>query len=151
MGEVSAVDRTKVHSLIDKVYSRYYVAINELTKQKNNFQVQLQRLLEAVKSGFDPALIADEANSIKEQINSVNLKIKHLKSNPPSQLSVSEEEIKNFFNNFMATFNNATIPERKKLIRTFVRHLELDPKNNLVRVSFYPDQVVHSIGVGDGT
>lgn len=51
----------------------------------------------------------------------------------------------------MTTFKEATIPEQKKLIRTFVRQLELDPKNKEVKVSFYPDHLVHSIGVGDGT
>jgi len=35
---------------------------------------------------------------------------------------------------------------RKKLIRTFIRELILDPEKQEVRVSFYPDFLVHSIG-----
>ena len=36
-------------------------------------------------------------------------------------------------------------------IRTFVRQLELDPKNKEVRAAFYPDKVVQSIGAWNRT
>lgn len=42
------------------------------------------------------------------------------------------------------------MPEKKKLIKTFIRKIELDPVKKEVRVMFFPD-LVHSIGVGRGT
>lgn len=141
----------EVQEDINTGFKEYNSAIKNLTKEKNSLEQQIQRLLDAVKSGFNPSLIANEANSLQEQISLVDVKLKHLKDNPPSQLSFSEEEIRQFFSNFMVTFNEATVTERKKLIRTFVRQLILDPEKQEVRVSFYPDFVVHSIGVGGGT
>lgn len=132
-------------------YKEYNSALKDLTKQKSSLEQQVQRLLDAVKSGFNPALIAKEANDLQEQINLLDAKIKHLKNNPPSQLSIDEKEIRKFFTSFITSFNEATITERKKLIRTFIRELILDPEKQEVRVSFYPDHLVHSIGVGGGT
>ncbi|RJQ24720.1 MAG: hypothetical protein C4589_12510 [Peptococcaceae bacterium] len=132
-------------------FREYNGAIQESTKERNKYETQKQRLLDAVKAGINPSIIANEVNNLQEQMTELDAKIKHLKDNPPSQLSFDEEEIKRFFSSFVSAFNNATLAERKKLIRTFVKQLELDPQNKEVRVSFYSDQVVQSIGVGDGT
>lgn len=132
-------------------FKEYNGAIRELTKNKNNLETQKQRLLDAVKAGVHPSVIADEVNKLQGDIGQFEIKIKYLKDNPPSQLNFDEEEIRRFFSSFISTFDNATLPERKRLVRTFVRQLEMDPKNKEIRVSFYPDQVVHSIGVGGGT
>ena len=58
--------------------------------------------------------------------------------------------VKEFFMSFRPSFDAGTNNERKALIRTFIRQMELDPENKEVRVVFYPD-LVHRIGVGDGT
>ena len=131
-------------------FKEYNHALNDLTREKNNLDSQRQRLLDAIKHGIDPAAISDEVNKVQEQINQLDIKLSYLKNNPPSQLSFDEDEIRHFFSNFKTAFSEATIAERKRLIRTFIRHLELDPKNKEVRVAFYPDNVVQSIGAGNG-
>lgn len=136
---------------IQKGCKDYYKGIDELNKQKDTLEQQLKRLLDAVKAGFDPSIIANEANEVKDQIRELEGKIKIVKNNPPNQASIDEEEIKDFFINFSKTFENATIEERRKLVRTFVRQIELDPEMKEVRVQFYPDNIVHSIGAAEGT
>ena len=116
-----------------------------------NTQQQLNRLLNAVKAGFDPSIIAEEANALKDQLKELEVKIKHAKNNPPHQSTIDEEEIKSFFMNFSTTLKNAKIEERRKLLRTFTRQNEFDPKKKEVRVQFYPDNVVHRIGAAGGT
>lgn len=44
---------------------------------------------------------------------------------------------------------HSTIKEKRELIRTFVRHVELVPEKEEVKVEFYPDHLVQSIGAGD--
>ncbi len=136
---------------INAGYKEYNDTLKEFNKQKSNLVLQKQRLLDAIKSGIDPLLIKDEADNLTDQINQIDIKINYLKDNPPQNINFSEDEIRNFFSNFSLVFDNATMPERKKLIRTFVRQLELDPENEEIRVSFYPDHLVHRIGVGGGT
>ncbi len=126
----------------------YYSAIDELAKQKSTFEQQVQRLLDAVKAGFDPSVVKNEVNSLNNNIQESKAKINYLKSNPPTELSFDENEIREFFTSFTPTFNAATNMERKKLIRTFIRQMELDQENKEVRMMFYPD-LVHRIGVGD--
>lgn len=141
----------KVQDDINTGFKEYHQTIKDLLKQKASLETQLQRLLDAVKAGINPTAIAKEVNDLNEKVNSLEMKISFLKNNPPKNLVYEEDEIRQFFTNFTTVFENATIPERRKLIRTFVRHLELDPINKVVKVEFYPDHVVHSIGVGEGT
>jgi hypothetical protein len=140
-----------VNMLILSRHIHYNDALNNLNKEKNSLDSQRQRLLDAIKHGINPAAISNEINNVQEQIDQLDVKLGYLKNNPPTQLSFDETEIRRFFASFKTAFNEATAEERKKLIRTFVRHLELDPKNKEVRVAFYPDKVVHIIGAGNGT
>jgi site-specific DNA recombinase len=132
-------------------FKEYNHALNDLLKDKHSLESQRQRLLDAIKQGINPAAVTDEVNSVQEKINQLNTKLNYLKNNPPTQISFDEEEIRSYFSNFHKAFNEAGIPERKRLIRTFVRQLELDPKNKEVRAAFYPDKVVQSIGAGNRT
>jgi len=136
---------------INAGFKDYHNALGDLSKKKNQEEVQLQRLLDAVKAGFNPATIAKESNELQIKIDNLESKIRFLKNNPPKELAYDKNEISGFFTNFSTSFDNATIPERRRLIRTFVRHLEMDPEKEEIRVSFYPDNVVHSIGGGGGS
>lgn len=146
-----------INKLIDDVKTNiktgskeYYSAIAELEKQKTDLEEQARNILNAIKSGISLSLIQEEAASIEEAIKNINLKITHFKNNPPSELNFNENQIREFFMSFKPSFDAGTNAERKALIRTFIRQMELDPEKKEVRVVFYPD-LVHSIGVGDGT
>lgn len=54
----------EVQKDIQTGFKEYYSAIEEYNKQKNTLEQQVQRLLDAVKAGFDPSLIVDEANRL---------------------------------------------------------------------------------------
>ena len=61
------------------------------------------------------------------------------------------QEVEGFLANFDAVFEAGTPEERRRLVRTFVHRLELDPKEQEVRVEFYADLQVQSLGVRRGT
>lgn len=77
-------------------------------------------------------------------IRSTKVKIK--KEDLESEISSLK---KSFFTNFITAFENATIEEKRQLIGTFVRHIELVPDIKEIRIEFYPDHIVQSIGAGD--
>ncbi|MHB1421208.1 MAG: recombinase family protein [Bacillota bacterium] len=114
----------------------------------NNTSVK--RLLEAIKSGIDPSIVAGEVNNLKTENDSLEDKISILrKSFAHSSPVIDVQALRNFFINFNIALKNATIQERRQLIRTFVRHIELVPETKEIRVEFYPDHIVQSIGAGD--
>ncbi|MDW7652140.1 MAG: recombinase family protein [Bacillota bacterium] len=128
----------------------YYGTIDDFVKQKKDLEQQARNLANAIKNGISLSIIQDEATTIQQEISEVQAKITYLKNNPPTELNFDEEQIKEFFLSFRPSFDAGTNSERKALIRTFIRQMELDPENKEVRVVFYPD-LVHRIGVGDGT
>jgi len=65
------------------------------------------------------------------------------------ETKIDANALRVFFTNFKTAFENATIKEKRELMRTFIRHLELIPENEEIRVEFYPDNIVQSIGAGD--
>lgn len=46
----------------------------------------------------------DEVNKLKEQVDSVDSKIKYLNDNPPDNIYYDEKEIRNFHKNFPHIF-----------------------------------------------
>lgn len=47
---------------------------------------------------------------VNEKTDTLEMKIKYLKNNPPRQLDYEEDEIRQFFTSFSTVFDNATIP-----------------------------------------
>lgn len=124
-------------------------SVNELTINLKKANQEIQRLLDAIKKGIDPSLIADEINRMKSQKDDIESKIKSLERSYSQDYDVDVKALKEFFSNFRIAYDNATNTEKKDLIRTFVRHIELHPNTEEIKIEFYHDQVVQSIGLGE--
>ncbi|PKM77829.1 MAG: hypothetical protein CVU90_05105 [Firmicutes bacterium HGW-Firmicutes-15] len=139
----------QVHKDLNAVYKGYHDVLNNLSRVRTNLATQQQELMDIGKTGYHPDDIAKETTHLQININNLELKMKSLKSNPPRDLAHENNKIVRFSTKFSTTFNNASIPERRKLIRTFIKCLEMDPEKKEIRITLYPDSIVHSIGVGD--
>jgi site-specific DNA recombinase len=129
----------------------YHESISNLNSTIGKYEKERANLVLAVKNGLNEKVVTDELNALQTKIESAEAELKELKDNPPRSLKESEESlIRSFLQSFSNAFENATIPEKKELIRTFVRSMILDTKKQEVRVTYYPD-LVHRIGVGRGT
>ncbi|TJY42224.1 hypothetical protein E5161_09450 [Cohnella pontilimi] len=124
-------------------------SISELTTNLKKANQEIQRLLDAIKKGIDPSLIADEINRMKSQKYDIETIIKSLKRSYSQDYDVDAESLKLFFSNFRIAYDNATNTEKNDLIRTFVRQIELHPNMEEIKIEFYHDQVVQSIGLGE--
>jgi hypothetical protein len=94
-------------------------------------------------------LIAEEINRKKGQKDDIEGKIKALKRSYSQEYNVNVVVLKEFFSNFRMAYDNATNSEKRELIRTFIRHIELHPDTEEIKIEFYHDQVVQSIGLGE--
>jgi hypothetical protein len=123
--------------------------IASFTKEVKECDTQISRLMDAIKSGIDASLIVTEVNTLKQKRDDLSSQIAALKASSKQETKVDTHMLRQFFTNFSTAYNGATIAEKRDLIRTFVRHIELVPDTKEIRVEFYPDQTVQSIGVGD--
>ncbi len=147
----------KVEVLINDISSNISKKNKEVDKSMVNFKRQLsncdleiKRLLDAIKSGIDPSIVLDEVNALKLKKDKIESDIDTLnKSIPSDYKTIDIDKLRTFFLNFKPVFDNATIVEKRQLIRTFVRHIELVPETKEIRIEFYPDHIVQSIGAGD--
>lgn len=141
-----------ISSNISKKNKEIDRSIASLKRQLSNCDLEIKRLLDAIKSGIDPSIVLDEVNSLKDKKDKLESDINTLnKSFASDKKNIDIDLLKNFFLNFKSVFDNATIVEKRQLIRTFVRHMELIPETKEIRIEFYPDQIVQSIGAGDRT
>jgi len=132
------------HSEFDKMVDGY-------NKQAKECDVQIKRLLDAIKSGVDASLISDEVNGLKQKKDDLESQIAALKKSYTKDDHIDPNVLRSFFVNFTTAYSNATIQEKRDLIRTFIRHIELVPETKEIRAEFYPDQTVQSIGVGEAS
>ncbi|MDD4801567.1 MAG: recombinase family protein [Syntrophomonas sp.] len=122
----------QVQNDINAVYKGYHDILNNLSRVKNQLENEAQELTDA---------------DLLMKINKLESKIRSLKNNPPRALPTGKNNILQFSASFSATFYKADISHRKQLVRYFVRDLEMDPVNKEIRVTLYPDNIVHSICV----
>jgi len=130
------------HTEIDK-------QISSLAKESKECELQITRLMDAIKSGVDASLVATEVNTLKRKKDDLNSQITALKSSHRQEVKVDTNALRQFFTNFPTAYDEATTAEKRDLIRTFVRHIKLMPESKEIRIEFYPDKTVQSIGVGD--
>jgi len=124
-------------------------SISALSKQLKDYDVQITRLLDAIKSGVDPTLISSEVNALKQKKDTLESQIASQKLSYSKDNEIDVKAVRNFFTHFSTAYKNATNKEKRELIRTFVRHIELVPDTKEIRVEFYPDHTVQSIGAGE--
>ena len=123
-------------------------SLSNLESQLKKCDLEIKRLLDAIKSGIDPSLITEEVNNLKEKKEDLGAKISNVKKSYRNQGKIDVETLKCFFANFGQAYKNANVREKRGLIRTFVRHIELKPEAEEIQVEFYPNNIVQSISVG---
>ncbi len=131
--------------------SQYRRDLDELERRGKDLVAQRTRLLDSIKAGIPANLIREEAERLSQAIDRNERDMRTLKESPPLSAEITAREVESFLGNFETVFAAGTPSERKRLIRTFVHRLELDPEKKEVRVSFYADPQVHSFGVRRGT
>ena len=124
-------------------------SISIVESQLKKCNTEIKHLLDAIKSGIDPSLISEEVNALKLKRDGLEGKLATLRKSYSTDHYIDIDALGRFFVNFRTAFTNATIEERRQLIRTFIRHVELVPETKEIRVEFYPDHIVQSIGAGD--
>jgi site-specific DNA recombinase len=149
---------TNIENFIDNIKEEvstgnkgYHESISDLNRTISKYEKERSNLVIAIKGGLNDKVVTNELNALQANIERAEAELKELKDNPPRSLKESEESmIRSFLSSFSNAFENATISEKKELVRTFVRSMILDPKKQEVRVTYFPD-LVHRIGVGRGT
>lgn len=129
----------------------HHRAIQALREKVSQADLAISRLLDAIKAGIDPQLIAEEISRVKQQREKQLQEIERLENNPPYAASIKPPQIRDFFQNAAQIMFQGTPAERKRLIRTYIHQMVFDPEKQEVRVAFYPDYIVQAIGVGGGT
>ena len=109
-----------------------------------------QRLLDAIKKGVDPDFVRPEVDKLTAQEQEIQQEIRELEAAPPPSSLVTRDMVRELLSTFDATFEAASPEQRKRLVQTFVRRLELDHETQEVRVFFYSDPQVHSLCAGGG-
>lgn len=124
-------------------------SVQQIQAQLKTCNTEIKNLLDAIKKGVDPSLVYEEINNLKEQRETLESQIEATKSIRSDEQRMDTELLRSFFTNFSVAFQNATITEKRDLIRTFVRHIELVPEKHEIRIEFYPDHIVQTIGGGE--
>ncbi|HEY3315317.1 MAG TPA: recombinase zinc beta ribbon domain-containing protein [Bacillota bacterium] len=140
-----------VKNNMDTTAQDYHQSIKRFTDKKQDLVLQLQRLLDAVKAGMPPEVVIPETHKLRDEIAGIDDDLIRLRKAPPAATQIEEEAVEKFLSNFKTAYDAATWPERKQLVRTFIRNMEFDPEKREIRVHFYPDLAVQSICVGRGT
>lgn len=129
----------------------YNCAIKELEDRSKQLAQQQQRLVDSIKAGIPAHLLKDEATHLAEELVRNDRDLRALKANPPAGVQTTAREVEEFLTSFEDVFAAGKPPQRRRLVRTFIQHLELDPKKQEVRAYFYADLQVQSLGVRRGT
>ncbi len=152
------VDPQQLRRLIDKTngslrekLQNHEELLKALTTQKERLELELSRLVEAVKAGMGPEVAAKESTKLQALLVEIQSKLHYLDVNRPQNAYIDSEEVLRFYTGFKEKFVTATAQEQRRLIRGFVSHLELNPDMKEVRVYFYPDLRIVTYGVGGGT
>ncbi len=124
-------------------------AIADLDKKIRKDTESIRKLLDAIKSGVDPELIKDEINSIKKSLEEAKFQKQQLESTRKEDEPIDEEELRSLLSNFGNLYDNANEEQKRQLIRTFVRRLELDTVKWEVSVEFYDDTLLQAIQHGE--
>jgi ribosome-associated translation inhibitor RaiA len=137
----------QVQEDLNAILKGYHDVLNNLARVEASLEKEQQILLDTVKTDYNTTDIDKVSNNLYSQINKIKSKITFLKSNPPRDLTNANSRIIRFSTPFSSTYANAAITERRILIRTFIKGLEMDPQKKVIRITFYPDSIVHTIGV----
>lgn len=145
-------------SLVSEVVGRlknssqdYSHALDDIRDRRQKAETEKSRLLAAIKSGMPYEFARHDIEALTATVAALDTELDELKRSAPTTLKVTPAEVREFFTSFAQHLDDAPLPEKKRLIRTFVRRLELDGKQKEVRITFYPDPSVFCIGVGSGT
>ena len=147
---------------IEKIVNNIYLELSSINrkldkkivekeKEINKLEEQIQNLLNSIKSGVNPELVVNEINNLKNIKDTSANELLSMKNENKKSFAINKDQITKYFNDLHETFISANMYEKRELIKTFVRRIELDEKNHQISVEFYPDiLVVPNIGAGSG-
>ena len=133
------------------IKSNYEIEIKDLKNRINDVENEIQNLLTSIKKGIDMEIAIEEINKSKKQQEELKNQLNFLEINKNKEIKIKEKDILEFLNDIKKVFENATFQEKRELIKTFVRKIILDEKNQQIILELYPDiSVVHNVGAGSG-
>ena len=139
----------QVRRSLEEANSDHHQALARVESDLRRCDEAINRLLKSIEEGVSAKTISARINSLsidREQLE--QKRVESVSAKPIQTLDITK--LRFFLANFRSTFDSATTEQRRVLLRTFIRHLEMDPEKNEVRVEFYPDHVMQSGGAGSG-
>ena len=128
----------KIYSQINSINSINTQNIKKIQNSIAKIDKEIQNLLNSIKSGINPELVVNEINSLKEQKDLELENIKKLEKQIDNQPKISIEKIEEYFINLQKTFYQATINEKRELLKTFISNISLNNNEHQVEVSLFP-------------
>ena len=120
--------------------------VRELNITIKKCDKEIKLLLDSIKSGVNPTLIADEVNNLVLQKEQLQKQLRDIKEKD-NKFVVSKKQVLEYFSNLPKLLEIATIDEKKNLLKTFIRKIRFDDKNHQISLELYPDySVVHTYG-----
>ncbi|MCL6611536.1 MAG: recombinase family protein [Peptococcaceae bacterium] len=154
---------SELNSKVFNELSTYTKAIAAMEKELENINREIEITFRAFSEGLDPDLCNERLAKLKTQRMEVSHKIDQMKKDQPKPLSIDLRKAHDLFNNFKNIYQSGTNEQKRILFKTYIRHMELDPDNKRVNVTFYPYYLQEKIkrgnnfphyisgGVGGGT
>ncbi len=133
-----------VEKNIDKLYkematinSTYTNEIKIIEKEIQKTETGIQNLLNSIKSGIDPTLIANEINKLKTQKDDLETQKYNILDNINNQPKVTRKDIEEYFYDFQKLFTSSNVKEKKELIKTFISNITLNSKKHEIAITPY--------------
>ncbi|MHB1419391.1 MAG: recombinase family protein [Bacillota bacterium] len=123
--------------------------INELQKQLDQVNRNIDHTFDAFTSGLDPELCNERLAKFKEARLDLEKKLKDTQKAQPVQVKINAQRVYDLVCNLKELFENATYEQKRVLIRTFIKRLEFDPESQKINVVMYTKGLEETIKRGD--
>ena len=134
-----------IEQIVDKLFyelnhldNTYQQEIVRKQKEVEEFNKQIRNLLNSIKSGVNPTLIASEINHMEEEKQIIVQEIKIIQDKINSKkVQISKIQIKEYISNLQVVFDNATLQEKKELLKTYIHHISFNKKEHQIEISLF--------------
>lgn len=128
----------KVNEEIMKEYGESQQERNYLIRQLNTVEKKIKNLLSAIAEGLDFEEAKDEVKRLKSEQAEIKQALDNLATGDIKKpRPITAEEIMGLYENLRAAIEAEDAEKKRKFIRVFVRRLEYDPKEDLLRIYFF--------------
>jgi site-specific DNA recombinase len=132
-------------------------AAEQLRKKIQSLDMKIKNLIRAMSEGIDISEVADEIKAMKEEKTQAERTLDGIQYNkaPKPQL-VSADQILGYYNALEEAWKGPDVEAKRKLLRSFVRRLEFDPREDSLKMSLFDEPttsavVFHMDGAQDRT